>query len=208
MERAGLYRALGAIMCVLFNTTGASADSGDRVTIRVYNTFGVSTAAVAAARAVTQAVLITAGVNALWRECRTAAHTSARDRCDDVLSRNEIIVRVVRGPAAPDSFAALGDSLVETGSGRGVLATIFADRVLSAGSRTGADAAVLLGRAVAHEVGHLLIGSAAHSTRGLMRARWSDDELRKNQERDWLFSPRQATLMKAHLLTRAATALP
>jgi hypothetical protein len=168
----------------------------------------VSTAAVAAARAVTQAVLITAGVNALWRECRTAAHTSARDRCDDVLSRNEIIVRVVRGPAAPDSFAALGDSLVETGSGRGVLATIFADRVLSAGSRTGADAAVLLGRAVAHEVGHLLIGSAAHSTRGLMRARWSDDELRKNQERDWLFSPRQATLMKAHLLTRAATALP
>ncbi len=36
---------------------------------------------------------------------------------------------------------------------------------------------VILGHAAAHEIGHLLLGSNSHSPQGLMRARWSRQDL-------------------------------
>jgi hypothetical protein len=196
MAKPGPLAALVEIVCaMLLFIAAATADSDVPITIRAYNTFGVNGTAFTSARAVAQRVLQLAGIQALWRECRTPAYQAPGDRCDDVLARNEIIVRVVRGPRFSGATAPLGDSLIERPGGGGVFATVFADRVLSAGSRTGADPAVLLGRAIAHEVGHLLIG-AGHSSRGLMRAKWSDDELRRNRDRDWLFTPSQAERMK------------
>ena len=200
MAKPGPVAALVEIVCaMLLFMTAAAADSDVPITIRAYNTFGVNGTAFTSARAVAHRVLQLAGIQALWRECRTPAYQAPRDRCDDVLAGNEIIVRVVRGPRFSGSNAPLGDSLIERTGGGGVFATVYADRVLSAGSRTGVDPAILLGRAIAHEVGHLLIGSG-HSTRGLMRAKWSDDELRRNRDRDWLFTNSQAQSMKARRL--------
>ena len=45
---------------------------------------------------------------------------------------------------------------------------------------------VILGHAAAHEIGHLLLGSNSHSPFGLMRARWSGQDL---QNACWEFSP-------------------
>jgi len=197
MAKPGPFAALVEIVCaMLLFMAAAAADSDVPITIRAYNTFGVNGAAFTSARAVAHRVLQLAGLQALWRECRTPAYQTADDGCDDLLARNEIIVRVVRGPRVSGASAPLGDSLIEKPAGGGVFATVYADRVLSAGSRTGVDPAILLGRAIAHEVGHLLIG-AGHSTRGLMRAKWSDDELRRNRDRDWLFTSSQAQSMKA-----------
>jgi len=200
MAKPGPATALVEIVCaMLLCIATAAADSDAPITIRAYNTFGVSGAAFARARAVAQGVLQRAGVQALWRECRTPAYQTGDDGCDDLLNRNEIIVRVVRGPSISGASAPLGDSLIEKPAGAGVFATVYADRVLAAGSRTGVDPAILLGRAIAHEVGHLLIG-AGHSSRGLMRGKWSDDELRRNRDRDWLFTSSQAQSMKARRL--------
>jgi hypothetical protein len=59
-----------------------------------------------------------------------------------------------------------------------------------------ADPAAILGRAIAHELGHLLIGTPVHSPHGLMRALWSQTELRRNRSDDWVFSADQADLMR------------
>jgi len=202
MRRRDLCAVPFAVVCVAMLLSQASVASDDLVTIRFYNTFGLSRDVVAGARSVAHAVLKTAGIDPRWRECRTSRYEAA-DRCNNVLSRDELVVRVVRGPVGLDPSPALGDSFVDTSTGAGVLATVFADRVLAAGSRTGANPVVLLGRAVAHEVGHLLIGTPAHSTRGLMRGQWSDEELRSNRERDWVFSRSQALSMQNRLITRA-----
>ena len=45
----------------------------------------------------------------------------------------------------------------------------------------------LLGRAMAHEIGHLLMGRAAHAVRGLMRPRWTRAEVARNVKADWGF---------------------
>jgi hypothetical protein len=186
---------------MLFSQAPVASD--DFITIRLYNTFGLTRHATAEARSVAHAVLMAAGIDARWRECRTPRYESS-DPCNNVLSQDEVVVRVVRSPAGLDPSPALGDSFVDAGTGIGVLATVFADRVLAAGARTGANAIVLLGRAVAHEVGHLLIGTPTHSTRGLMRAQWSDEELRSNRDRDWVFSRNQALRMQNRLVLRAA----
>jgi hypothetical protein len=171
------------------------------VTIRSYNTFSVSLREIDIARQAAGAAFRRAGIDTRWRECRTQLRRTETDRCDDVLRAGEVIVRVVTAPG-PDGSRTLGASFVDPLSGGGVLATVFGDRVHAAAARGGGDAAVLLGRAVAHEVGHLLIGTSRHSRRGLMRAWWTDDELRRDAESDWVFSPRQGARMAETLIGR------
>jgi hypothetical protein len=54
--------------------------------------------------------------------------------------------------------------------------------------RTGLDAPELLGRAIAHEIGHLLLRAPGHAQSGLMRPLWTDEELSQNRPGDWTFS--------------------
>jgi hypothetical protein len=98
-------------------------------------------------------------------------------------------VRILRRPpdARPELPTALGVSIVEGSTRAGALATVYLDLVESVARRTGIDVHALLGRAAAHEVGHLLLGSNHHSTTGLMRETWTDRELGRNDQRDWLF---------------------
>jgi hypothetical protein len=177
------------------------ADASSSITIRSYNTFTGAPTDLATARDVARHAFQHAGIDAGWRECRTA-HRAEADACNDVLGSGEVIVRIVAAPAGGGADDVLGDAHLDTAEGGGVLATVFADRVHRTAARTRGDAAILLGRAVAHEVGHLLIGSSRHSRRGLMRAWWIDSELRRNLDYDWQFSPRQGARLRAAVLAR------
>ena len=132
------------------------------------------------ARGVASVILEGARLQTVWRDCASA--------CDDAPGPRELIVRIV---AAPQGIVAdsLGCALVDLQDGAGTLATIYSDRINVVASRTGVDAGTLLGRAVAHEIGHLLLGTARHSASGLMRALWSDRELERAMTADWTFSP-------------------
>jgi hypothetical protein len=70
----------------------------------------------------------------------------------------------------------------------GTLATVFTDRIAWLAALSRAKYTDLLGRAVAHEIGHLLIGTNEHSASGLMRAIWTAAELTRNDRDDWLFT--------------------
>jgi hypothetical protein len=90
----------------------------------------------------------------------------------------------------------LGFAALDAVSQRGVLATVFHDRVQGLAERLRLNYTALLGRAMAHEVGHLLLGQARHGTTGLMRAVWTDEELGRNHPSDWLFAPSDAHQMR------------
>ena len=85
---------------------------------------------------------------------------------------------------------------------------MYADRINVLASRTGVNAATLLGRAVAHEIGHLLLGTARHSAAGLMRARWSDRELGREVAADWTFSPADVARIGRGLTVARARRVP
>jgi hypothetical protein len=62
----------------------------------------------------------------------------------------------------------------------------------------------ILGSVIAHEMGHLLLGSNAHAISGIMRAQWGIDELLRIIMGALVFLPEQSKRMRARILTSKA----
>jgi len=62
--------------------------------------------------------------------------------------------------------------------------------------------AVVLGHALAHEVGHLLLGKDSHSPNGVMRALWTEKELLNASAARLLFLPQQAAVIRTEVMAR------
>jgi hypothetical protein len=172
------------------------------VVIRTYTEVH-SEAQIQAARRTAAAILERAGIEVAWRECALTAGPTVG--CEVAPRSNELVVRIVRATAAQSTphFNTLGVAFVDVETGRGALATVYADRVESLAERAAADKAVLLGRAMAHEIGHLLLGTNRHTSHGLMRASWSGADLRRNAAAEWLFASREGDMMRRGLARRA-----
>ena len=82
-------------------------------------------------------------------------------------------------------------------------ATVFRDRVLALAQSGRYPEAVLLGHAIAHELGHLLLNSSTHARYGLMAARWRDTELDRAAVGLLQFSQAEASCIRAEVLRRS-----
>jgi len=142
--------------------------------VRLYDAYGVSAAELEAARATGGSILGDAGIAVTWVACP----------CDERVGPAELIVRVIAATATSERDS-LGFSYVDLASRSGTLATVFADRVRTRASEARVRSGELLGRAMAHEIGHLLLGTTQHDSRGLMRGRWTAIELQNNRRWDW-----------------------
>jgi hypothetical protein len=110
----------------------------------------------------------------------------------------EIVVRILTSSGPSPFHTILGSSLFQNGIPI-TLVTIWADRVDKMARSAGADAGTLLGRAIAHEIGHVLLGTTRHASHGLMRAEWTDHELILNEPFDWMFGRAEARLLRRGL---------
>jgi hypothetical protein len=163
--------------------------------LRVFDRSADSTAERQEAMQAADAILRQADVAATWIDCSTGTRLAAHAVCTDPLRSGELAVRMTPGPKenttlkqkASTATRALGYSMVEPGIG-GTLATVFTDRVAWLATSSHAKYTALLGRAVAHEIGHLLIGTNEHSSSGLMRPVWTAAELARNDRDDWIFT--------------------
>jgi hypothetical protein len=100
----------------------------------------------------------------------------------------------------------MGSSLIDHDSQSGALTTVDPRLVLQIARDAGAEFATLLGRAIAHEIGHLLLGHPRHSRSGLMRANWTQDEIRGIRPAGWQFSAAEAAQMRHGLAARTRSA--
>lgn len=163
------------------------------VTVRLYQTADPSSTIDPRALAEAERMLRPALVTVVWRPCSGANRSAA---CDRPADRSELSVRIVRhGTAHPGVTTVLGNAFVAPGRG-GVLATVYVDEVQDLAKVAGIDPAVLLGRATAHEIGHLLMRSSAHARYGLMRDTWTEQEVHRNQPLDWMFTAGDVVAMQ------------
>lgn len=186
---------------------GAQVTATPRVSIRVYDSATTGEEQRASAILTASAIVGETGVHAAWFDCTGDSQSPG---CGRVNADRELIVRIAP-TAAPGTIVSrgsiesrsvrsaagliLGFAVVEPSTGAGALATIFLDRVSAIAHRTAVPSAALLGRAIAHEVGHLLLGTNAHARSGLMREVWTDAELMLDRPEDWLFAePERAAL--------------
>lgn len=157
-----------------------------RVSARLYNTAQVSDVVKEAALRVATGALIAGGIHVRWSNCDLA------ESCTTAPARGELLIRLVRSPSQIVARLVLGEALIDTSERTGVLATVFVDRVERIAGLSETDVALLLGRAIAHELGHLLLGTNAHSASGLMRAQWTPADIRRHASADWVLTREDA----------------
>jgi len=171
---------------------GAAAETPVTLTVRLYNTSDVQADALAVSRHTAESILGDAGLSVRFRECGRTT-----DSCDRPLAHAEVVVRIIAAPPFnatldPDAY---GVTYIVKSTNRGWLATVFGDRISVAATRTSVDPGTLLGRVMAHEIGHLLLGLDYHGSAGVMRAAWPDGTLNRDAQ-NWLFSMVEAQRMK------------
>ena len=183
-----------------FLLTASAAPAAQAITmplpVRVYDTAGPLESTLAAALAVASAALDTADIDPVWHRCDGGRTTA---RCDEPLRSGELVIRVVhaRGPVKLSPSHVLGNAMIDTSTGSGRLATIYFDRVLALANASSVDVPRLLGYAIAHELGHLLLATGTHSGRGLMRAVWTLTHVRQKTQVDWSFTEQEVAAIRA-----------
>jgi hypothetical protein len=194
--------ALALPLCVLAPAVeaGAAPVPTHSVPVRVYDTAGLDGRLESAALAVASEAVAAAAIDVAWSRCGSrrpepACHGSAADA---------LMLRIVRSKATDptDEPVSLGFVYVDSSTRSAVLATIYFDRVARLAKKAGANLAVLLGHAIAHELGHLLLASTSHSADGLMRPVWLPGELRRINRADWQFSPQDVAEIRSRLESR------
>jgi hypothetical protein len=180
-------------------TRGFAAEPTEQsdITVRTYDTFGVKESVAEEARAAARMLLADAGVRVRWRECRTPGRAGAasKDACSD---------RVARVSSSSGSSSRLGQSWTRRAWGTrlsiasedgGRSRRVFADRIRDLAVQLGVPQSVLLGRAMSHEIGHLLLGTVTHSLHGVMRGHWSANA----SADEWTFTSAEALQMRLAL---------
>jgi hypothetical protein len=182
------------------------------LTARLYSVVDVPATDRIAANQVAARILRTAGIEMAWTDCndRSRAHDpgATNDVCLVPPQADELIVRFVSSPAANGPRVrmggdTLGDAYVDTAAATGSLATVYVDRVRAIARAASVDVGTLLGRVIAHEIGHLLLGTATHRASGLMRAEWTTTLLQRSIPNDWRFSAIDAAHVREGLMRRA-----
>jgi len=165
--------------------------------VRIYDAYGVPADHLARARAAAEGIMKAAGVAVTWPPCP----------CLSPVRQDELVVRVT-GASPASTPGSLGFSFVDLGLKTGTLATVFADRVQALAAIGGVDEGQLLGRVIAHEISHLLIGTSDHSQQGLMRGEWRASELAQQRPTDWLLSRAEGYRIRQALRRRAPESGP
>lgn len=197
MPRQLILAWVWTLMFITAPAINAAVIAWTAVAVRVYDASGLAPGHTREALAVAGAALAGASVEIAWTSC--SGPSGQGERCQAVRP-GALAIRIVRASAATARHGRqpLGDAFVDTATSRGVLATVYVDRVEWLAGTAHVDPKTLLGHAIAHEIGHLLMGTTGHSARGLMRAVWSRDEISRRRARDWTFSTVDVAAIHAH----------
>jgi hypothetical protein len=126
-------------------------------------------------------ILAQAGVTIRWRSGEPKAHQET----------HSILVEITSDTAATLSPGALAYAEVH---GHGNHIRVFWDRVNNTGGASLGCA--LLGHVIAHEITHLLEGVNRHSLSGVMKARWSEDDILQMGNEPLVFDPSDVLLIR------------
>jgi hypothetical protein len=110
------------------------------------------------------------GIHVVWSHCRGALAAAPGNSCEGEMQDNEIVVRLQPGGPRSSHDGRMGNTIVTADGGH--YASVFVPSVRAQAAGFGMAFDILMGYAVAHEVGHCLLGPG-HSYAGLMRSAWN-----------------------------------
>ena len=188
------------LLWVLLWGSIAGASNGDPavagITVLVNDTAQISPSVLHKAELETARIFRAAGIEIAWVNC-SGESAIVDDVCRQVPGANQFVLHIVpTGKTSTDLVFGLA-FLGQDGSGK--YCDVFFDRIEEANPDLGTSVSQLLGTVAAHELGHLLLGSHAHSRWGIMEPAWKEESLREIGMGTLLFSREQSTVMKMRI---------
>ena len=126
-----------------------------------------------------------AGVGIEWVNCSRSS-----SYCHGDVQPGNLVVRILPKPRFPQPEL-FGVSFLGT-DGSGAYADVFLEPIRQLQQSSNVSVSATLGDVIAHELGHLLLGTNAHSVQGIMQAHWQTPQLRSISQGRLLFTPDQA----------------
>jgi len=195
-----------------------SLEPGLKIALRVYNYAHIPPALLSHAEEEATTIFRQAGVEAAWVDCPlSGAELDRFPACQQPMGGADFALRILSAAMterAPAGGEALGFALPCPEDLTGCYADVFYQRITDWASGAEISTYQLLGHAMAHEVGHLLLGPNSHSRDGIMRPQWNPDDLRVIARASLRFTPEQTERLRAACLGRiqragiAASAVP
>ena len=178
---------------LLWSCIAARADEeNSHITVLVNDSADVGPRLLAGAEKEADRIFHAAGIEISWVECETAASPCLRPP-----GWNEFVVHIVMsGKTSGDSvfgIAFLGEN------GTGNYCDVFFEKIAQKVRGSRLQVEQLLGSVVAHELGHLLLGSHSHTRWGIMVPRWQEEELREIGIGGLRFTAENSKLMRSRI---------
>jgi hypothetical protein len=208
-ERMQLNR-LSAVLATLLNcasTLPAVAES-DQLHITIIDQAGTPSLLLVDAHVRAARVLAAAGIKSSWKLCPAASTRPGRSPCGGAGSL-ALSIRILSSEKAkqwPIAPSSCGIALSGAEGAHGFLAIIDSGCVAKLARPTSESRAAVLGHVMAHEIGHLLLGSGSHSPSGLMGTRWTADEMALLVRGSLHFSAEETGRLRQAMAGRAAKA--
>ena len=164
------------------------------LTVSVFNDAGVEPSVWLQAQGRATEIMRRSGISLTWLDCGSPVSRMPDPNCIAISYPRHLSVRVVRkvSPVKGDIF---GQSFQDA-AGEGNYVLVYYASIKAFRAVTTVPTGELLGCVVAHELGHLLLGTASHSSTGLMSAVWQDPELRQAMRGNLFFTGDEGERMR------------
>jgi hypothetical protein len=196
----------------LFAANSAFAGGQPELTlrVRVYDYAKVPSGFISRAESEAGRIFAVAGVHTIWMDCQApqvqvqlgpVPAEPAEAACVAPLKDAIVLLRMLPRSAPASTVP---DTMF--GFATGDMASVFYGRVEDFASDAdfgGNEIPLILGDVVAHELGHVLLGTNSHSPAGIMRANWDREHVRRAFRGGEIFSPQESALIRATVARRS-----
>jgi hypothetical protein len=178
----------------------SESDPSVTITVQVYNYSQASPAILSKAEREAGRILSKAGLQLVWLKCPVEPSAAgSQGLCQKTPEATDLRLRVLAAP--------IKNKVQDTVFGFAVnptLASVYYDHAARLAKSDDAEfeAPTLLGCVIAHELGHLLLGTNSHSGKGIMQGRWGSNQFRQLMTGSLIFTTAQAQLMRAEARAR------
>ena len=190
----------------LLSSTGQGAQTQEtqlNIEVHICNYSTVSGQSTALAEQETATIFERIGVTLAWVTCSVAPREGVRVK--EFGDAPPVFVIRLLSKSMADKLRAgadiLGSARLPESDSFGVMADVYPDR--ARGLWHGKEFEVMLGRIIAHELGHLLLGKNGHSAVGIMQARLSSKDAEPAHQVATFF-PSEAKRIRAQIIARMA----
>jgi hypothetical protein len=163
------------------------------VRVQVYDYANLETATLNHFLSLTKDILSNTGISVRVNLCQGNGAMPCKSAVD---ARRTLMITILAGDAKHMSNSrgrALGQSSADRNGG--TFGSVFLAPIRDEAGAADIPWVIVLSYATAHEVGHLLLGTQAHTSRGLMKANWDRGDYMDMFQKRCHFTQEQALLM-------------